>query len=574
MKDYLPSLSLKHAKNDISSGIVVFLVAIPLCLGIATASGVPPLAGIIAGLLGGIVVGLWGGSALGVSGPAAGLVAVIIQARKDFALQFGDDPAEVLKNPEFATEVFQILLLATLIGGVIQLLLGMVRAGTIAYYFPTTVIKGMLAAIGAIIILKQIPHAFGDDRDYGGDLKFWQEDGENTFTELWAMLQNFQMGALIICCVGLAILVLWGLPFIKNRNWSRIISGPLVVVVVGVLMQLGFERFFPGLAIQALDGYSPMVDLPADQSPAEWVVLPAFSAIGSGKVWLYAAIIAGVASIESLLCAEATDKLDPQKRITPINKELRAQGLANIASGFIGGLPITQVIVRSSANVQSGGQTRFAAFFHGILILIAVILLPNLLNMIPLASLAAILIMVGLKLLRPSLFKTIYKRGMSQFIPFIVTIVAIMVTDLLVGIAIGTAVSGIFILINNFQVPYTFEIGEKDGRPYVRLILSEIVSFLNKGNILATLREVPDGAHLIIDASRTFRIDPDVKEVIDDFHENADHRGITFEWIQSEHQGQNPGNAKQLRKMMRNDQGKDGANPNPHVPPAEVPAPG
>lgn len=527
MKDFLPSLSLKHIRSDFSSGLVVFLVAIPLCLGIALASEAPLMSGIIAGLVGGIVVGLFGGSELGVSGPAAGLVAIVIAAKDELG-------------------AFEVLLLATLIAGLIQLLFGIARAGVVAYYIPTSVIKGMLAAIGIIIIMKQIPHAVGYDADYEGDLTFAQPDGHNTFTEFSYLLDAIQPGAAIICGVGLAILMLWNLPFFKKIPLFKVLSGPLVAVASGVALQASFLAFAPDLAV----GSSGMVNLATDKSAVEWITMPDFTAIGNSQVWVYALIIAFVASVESLLCAEATDKMDPEKRITPMNKELRAQGIANVVSGMIGGLPITQVIVRSSANVQSGARTRTSAVFHGMLILISVLLLPNILNMIPLASLAAILLVVGFKLVRPSLFKLIYKKGWGQFVPFIVTIIAILLTDLLIGIGIGLAVAIVFILVGNFRAPYTYELEDENGHPLVRIRLSEIVSFLNKGNILATLRGIPDGSHVVIDGTRNHFIDYDVEEVIQDFIENAKHRNIEVEFVRNSGGGGNPNKPKDLQKIL------------------------
>lgn len=525
MKNFLPTLSFSHFKSDFSAGLVVFLVAIPLCLGIALASDAPLMSGVIAGLVGGIVVALFGGSELGVSGPAAGLVAVVIAAQ----IELGS---------------FEVLLLAIFLAGIFQLVLSFLKAGVIAYYIPTSVIKGMLAAIGIIIIMKQIPHSVGYDADYVGDMNFEQQDGHNTFTELSYIMDAIQPGALIICAVGLAILVLWTLPVFQRIPIFRILSGPLVAVASGIALQVGFVNFAPDLAVSA----SGMVFLDTDKSPLDWITGPDFMAIGVPRVWFYAGMIAFVATVESLLCAEATDKLDPEKRITPMNKELRAQGLANIVAGLIGGLPITQVIVRSSANVQSGGRTRLSAFIHGILILISVLLLPGLLNMIPLASLAAILLMVGYKLVKPSLFKAMYRKGWGQFVPFMVTIVAILLTDLLIGIGIGLAVGIAYILIGNFQTPYTYRIEDEEGHPLIRIKLSEIASFLNKGNILSTLRSIPDDSHLIIDARDSHLIDYDVEEVIMDFIENAKHRGIEVEFLRKEKNAN--GGSKGLRKIL------------------------
>lgn len=528
MKNFLPSLNLKYLKGDASAGLVVFLVAIPLCLGIALASEAPLMSGIIAGLVGGIVVGFFGGSELGVSGPAAGLVAIVIGAHGDLG-------------------TFELLLMATLIAGIMQLVLGILGAGIVAYYIPSSVIKGMLAAIGIIIIMKQLPHAVGYDSDYEGDLSFVQPDGENTFSEMSHILEAIQPGAAIICAVGLAVLLLWNLPVFKRISIFRLISGPMVAVISGIGLQAAFLAFAPELAV----GTSGMVDLPTDKGALDLITLPDFGGIGNSQVWAYAGIIAFVASVESLLCAEATDKMDPQKRITPMNKELRAQGLANVVAGLIGGLPITQVIVRSSANVQSGARTRTSAIFHGALILISVLLLPNVLNMIPKASLAAILFIVGFKLVRPALFKLMFTKGWNQFIPFVVTIIAILLTDLLIGVGIGLAVAIVFILVSNFLSPYTYEIEDEDedGNPIIRIKISEVASFLNKGNILSTLRSIPDESHVIIDARKTQMMDFDVEEVILEFMVGAKHRNIKVDFLRKDSVQTNE-SAKQLQKIL------------------------
>lgn len=501
-------INTKNLNADLKSGIVVFLVAIPLCLGIALASKTPMMSGIIAGIVGGIVVGLLGGSALGVSGPAAGLVAVIIAAQ----VTLGS---------------FEAVLLATVIAGVIQLLLGIVRAGVVAYYFPTAVIKGMLAAIGVIIFLKQIPHALGDDLDFEGDLTFFQPDGSSTFSEIIKAITTLALepAAVIITLIGLVMLILWDRPFLKKFTFFQLIPGPLAVVIVGAIGQILLGKLNPDWILSS----QHLVDIPPFDSPLEWVTLPDFTQIGNEDVWITAFVIAAVASVESLLCAEATDKLDPDRNITPMNKELRAQGIGNMISGMIGGLPITQVIVRSSANIQAGGKSRTSAVIHGLLIVIAVMAFPFLLNTIPLSALAAILLVVGYKLAKPSLFKKMYQYGWSQFVPFVVTIIAILFTDLLVGIGIGMAVGILFVLHRNFKIPYTYEVRDAEEGKEITITLSEIASFLNKGNIISTLRIIPDGSHVIIDASRSMYIDPDVIDALEDFKENAEHRGVTFE---------------------------------------------
>lgn len=559
LKDLLPKNSSKTISQDLSSGLVVFLVAIPLCLGIALASGAPIMSGIVAGMVGGIVVGLFGGSALGVSGPAAGLVAIMLDAKDAFTPENlrGKEGAEVILTQAQIMEIFQVILLATLIAGVFQVIMGYLKAGVIAYYIPTAVIKGMLAAIGAIIIFKQIPHAVGYDTDYEGDLTFLQSDGQNTFTEIFESLAHVQVGSVILFVAALAVLILWTLPFFKSKPIFRIVSGPLVAVTIGILGHLAYTNLFPEMLITD----SGMVNLSTDNLSFNWIVLPDFGQIANPAVWKYAVIIAGVASVESLLCAEATDKMDPHKRITPMNKELRAQGYANIVSGLIGGLPITQVVVRSSANVQSGGQTRMASIFHGVLILLAILVLAPMLNLIPKSVLAAILIIVGYRLLRPQIFKSMWSKGLPQFIPFAVTIIAILVTDLLTGVGIGLAVGAFYILVSNFKVPYTYDLNHEEERKVIRLKLAEMVSFLNKGNILSTLREVPDGSKVIVDAHKTYFIDPDVQEVLDDFESSSEERGIEYVFLAPNSDIDPKNDAKRLMTELGTINGGPGGNP-------------
>lgn len=493
-------------KYDLPASLIVFLVALPLCLGIALASGAPLFSGIIAGIVGGTIVALVSGSPLGVSGPAAGLVVIVLGAIQSLG--------------------FEVFLLAVMISGLIQIILGYARAGIIGYYFPTAVIRGMLAAIGIIIFLKQIPHAFGYDQDYEGDLAFVQPDGQNTFSELLNMFNYLTPGAIIVSVLSLGILILWEQKFFKNLKFTQFIQGPLVVVVVGIVLNMVFQQFFPSLAITA----QHLVSLPVAESLPDFLskfTLPDFSGWNNPEVYVVAITLAAVASLETLLTVEATDKLDPYKRVTPTNLELKAQGLGNFLSGLIGGLPITQVIVRSSANIQSGGRTKASAFFHGLLLLLCVMLIPTVLNLIPLASLAAILILVGFKLAKPTIFKSMYARGWDQFIPFLVTILAILFTDLLVGIGIGMMVSIFFILRNNYKIPYYIH-KEDLEKGHVTLKLSEDVSFLNKGSILKTLNQVRPGSTVVIDATDSINVDYDVQELLADFEQNAKHRDITI----------------------------------------------
>ena len=497
----------KEWKHDLPSGLIVFLVAIPLCLGIALASGAPLFSGIIAGIVGGIVVTLFSDSPLGVSGPAAGLVAIVIVAIQDLG--------------------FDSFLLAVSVAGLFQIALGFLKAGIIGYYFPSSVIKGMLAAIGLIIILKQIPHALGYDLDYEGDLSFRQEDGYNTFSEIGHALGLTTPGAIVITVVCLAILILWEQPFMKRIKVFSIIQGPLVAVVAGIILNLVF-RGIPSLFLEP----EHIVAIPVASGFMDFVgqfSFPNFSAISNPLIYQVAFTLAVVASIESLLCAEATDKLDPYKRTTNLNRELKAQGVGNLVSGLIGGLPVTQVIVRSSTNIQSGGKTRAASLFHGFLLLICVATIPTVLNLIPLASLAAILFVVGYKLAKPSKFVEMYKLGWTQFAPFVITIVAILLTDLLIGIGIGLVASVFFILQNNYRNSYWLHNEDTTDGKRIRLVLSEDVSFLNKGSILKTLKEIPPKSSVLIDASDSIHIDQDILDILKDFEEKAKFKEIELE---------------------------------------------
>ncbi len=501
-------LTFQYIKNDLPSGLVVFLVALPLCLGIALASGAPLFAGIIAGIVGGIVVAFFSGSALSVSGPAAGLTVIVHQAITDLGS-------------------YEIFLLAVVLAGILQIALGFLKAGVIGYYFPSNVIKGMLAAIGIILILKQIPHAVGYDVDNEGDFGFFQADGENTFSEIITSIDNLLSSAIIIAAVCLFILIMWERPFLKKFSFFKIVPGALVVVIVGIVMN---ELFKLGDPSWYLSG-DKLVQLPIAQSGLDFInqfTLPDFSALSNYRVYGVAITIAIIASLESLLSVEATDKLDPYKRNTPTNRELKAQGLGNVVSGLIGGLPLTAVIVRSSANINSGAKTKLSAIIHGLLLLISVIFLATVLNKIPLACLAALLLMVGYKLAKISLFKSMYKLGWDQFLPFIATVIAIQFSDLLRGIGIGLAVSIFFILRANFKRAYSFKKEKKDEDKII-IQLAEEVSFLNKGSIADTLENLPDNVNVLIDGSKSYSIDMDVIEIIHDFKTTAEQKNIKLE---------------------------------------------
>ena len=504
-----------NLKHDIPASIIVFLVAVPLCLGIALASGAPLFSGIIAGIVGGIVAGALSGSQLGVSGPAAGLAVIVLTAIQELG-------------------AFEVFLVAVVIGGIFQLLLGYAKAGIIGYYFPSSVIKGMLSGIGIIIFLKQIPHAVGYDKDYEGSLSFAQPDGHNTFSELYYMFEAISPGAVAITSISLLILILWEQPFMKKIKFFQLVQGPLVVVGLGIILNIIFQSM-PSMALTG----SQVVSIPVPESLGGFInqfTLPDFSAISNPAVWITGMTLAVVASLETLLCLEATDKLDPYKRVSPANQELKAQGVANIVSGLIGGLPITQVIVRSSTNIQSGGRTKMAAIIHGVILLVSAMAIPFLLNLIPLASLAAILFLVGYKLAKPALFKQMYSLGQTHFVPFMVTIIGIVLTDLLMGIGMGLAVAIFYVLYNNYKKPYLFEEKDiKDGT--IRLALAEDVTFINKASIQRTLSQIPDGSKVIIDASKSINIDFDVIEIIDEFEVNAKVRDIDLTIIERERKG-------------------------------------
>lgn len=510
----------KYIKKDLPASIVVFFVALPLCLGIALASGAPLFSGLIAGIVGGIIVGALSGSAIGVSGPAAGLAAIVLTAIGTLG-------------------GYENFLVAVVLGGLIQILFGVLRAGVIAYYFPSSVIKGMLTGIGIIIILKQIPHFFGYDADPEGDWAFFQVDGENTFSEIINTINYISPGATIIAIIGLAILILWDKVLSKKAKIFELIQGPLVAVVLGII-------YFSTTSDNGTWGISSqhLVKVPVPDSFESFIgffSFPNFGAITNSEVWITAFTIALVASLETLLCVEATDKLDPLKRTTPTNRELLAQGVGNTISGMIGGLPITQVIVRSSANIQSGGRTKMSAIIHGFFLLASVILIPKLLNMIPLSVLAAILFVVGYKLAKPSLFKTMYKLGWKQFVPFIVTVVGIVFTDLLVGISMGLLVGIVVILLKSYQNSHFLHIEDKsNGKHRIKMTLAEEVTFFNKGAILKELDSLPNDTYLELDLLKTRYLDNDVIEILDDFALKAKERNIDIKLVSKRGVVENP----------------------------------
>lgn len=475
-------------KNDLPASIVVFLVALPLCLGVALASGTPLLSGIIAGVIGGIVVGSISGSHSSVSGPAAGLTAVVLSS----LMQLGS---------------FEVFLLALIIAGAFQVIGGIVKVGLLANYVPSNVIKGLLAAIGIILILKQIPHAVGLDIDQEGDFTFFQKDGENTFTELLKIFTFFTWGAFLICIFSLLIFIFWDKTPLKKLKYF---PPSLFVVILGVLLNELFKKWLPFLIIEP----SHLVNIPSFTGVSALITMPAFNSIFNYNVWIVALTLAIVASLETLLNLEAVDNIDPHKRESPPNRELIAQGFGNMVSGFIGGIPITSVIVRSSVNVNSGASSKLSTILHGFFLFISVVALAPILNLIPLSSLAAILIFTGYKLAKVSLFTEMYKKGYSQFIPFIATVLAIVFTDLLIGILIGSAVSIFFLLKSNYNNPFTIKKEQMHTGETLLIDLPNQVSFLNKSRIKETLWNLPNNSKVIIDATNTDYIDDDVLEVI------------------------------------------------------------
>lgn len=503
---------LASLRQDIPAGIVVFFVAVPLCLGIALASGAPLFSGLIAGIVGGLVVGTLSGSPLGVSGPAAGLAVIVMQAIQDLGS-------------------FEAFLVAVVLSGLLQIGLGVLRAGVLAYFFPSAVIKGMLAGIGLVIILKQIPHALGWDADPEGDFSFWQPDGETTFSELLRATEHLEPAALLVSSVALAILLLWEKVLAPRWKIFQLVQGPIVAVAFGVGYQLVTRRLAPEWAL----GPEHLVQVPVADSLSQvvsFMSFPDWSHLGNPAVYVTAVTLAIVASLETLLCVEATDKLDPAKRVTPTNRELLAQGSGNLLAGLIGGIPVTQVIVRSSTNIQAGAASKRSAILHGLLLLIFTIFLPTILNLIPLAVLASILLTVGYKLATPTLFAAMARRGRSQLGPFLVTIVGMLLTDLLTGVVVGLGVAMAVILYRNYESSHSVEVETRDAphEPHrVRIRLGEHVSFLSRGSILRQLSEIPDGSHVMLDLTRSVVVDQDVQEILLDFEGSAEQRELVVE---------------------------------------------
>lgn len=501
----------KTTSADIPASIVVFLVALPLCLGVAQASNptgqnvIPLLGGVLAGVVGGIIVGFISGSNLSVSGPAAGLTAIVGGAIGTIG-------------------TYEAFLFAVIIAGIIQVIMGFLKLGVIGDYVPNSVIKGMLAAIGLILILKQIPHLLGEDLDPIGDESFVQPNKKNTFTSLWYAIKYLTPAATIVGFICLAILIIWETKFIKNIRFLQLVPGAVVVVIIGTIINQLFALYNPANAITE----KHLVNLPVAKSAADFVSFlkfPDINALKNTDVWIAGFTLAIVASLETLLSIEAVDKLDPLKRVTPTNLELKAQGVGNVVSGLLGALPITSVIVRSSANVNSGGKTKLSTIIHGALLLLSVLFFAKWLNYIPLSALAAILIFTGYKLAKVSLFKEFYSKGWDQFTPFIITILAILFTDLLKGIVVGIVVGLFYLIRSNFKSS-VFVVNNENN--YL-IRLRKDVSFLNKPIIKNKLEQIPENSFLLIDATRSDYIDKDIIEEINNFLYHAHLKNIKVE---------------------------------------------
>lgn len=492
-----------NLKYDLPAGVAVFLITIPLSLGIALASGAPLFSGLIAGIISGLVVAPLSGSSLGISGATAGLAMIVWTAIDKLG--------------------FNGFLLALVIAGAFQIIMGLSKAGVIAYYFPSSVVNGMLSGMGLILFLKQIPHAIGYDRDYEGDTSFIQADNYSSFTELAHMLEFSSPTAIMIALTSLAILFLWEQPFMKRHRFFQLFQGALIAILAAVLINEGLQSFYPELALSG----NHLVMIPVLNNAGDLLSqlhFPDFSLLNNPAVYLAALAIAVVASLKTLLSVEAVDKMDPYKRVTPTNRELIVQGIGNACSGLIGGLPMAQVVVRSSIGIQSGARTKATGIICGVLLLFAVIFIPTMINKIPLASLASVLLVVGYKLIRPKVFTTMYKAGMYHFIPFCVTILGMIFTDLLIGLVIGLIFALFSILLENYKSAFYFNESHIGNKTILRL--SEHISFLNKANIQQTLEQLPDYSEVVIDATRSKYIDYDVFEIIENFKIEAQRKHI------------------------------------------------
>ncbi|HUQ90341.1 MAG TPA: SulP family inorganic anion transporter [Bryobacteraceae bacterium] len=493
-------------RHDGPAGLVVFLVALPLCLGIALSSGAPPFAGVIAGVVGGIVVSTLSGSHVSVSGPAVALVAIVAGSIQTLGS-------------------YKAFLASVVLAGIFQLVLGILRAGSIADYVPNCVIRGMLAAIGIVIILKQIPHALGSDQDFEGDFSFFGNGTQNTFTDIVNSVPSASPGAVMIALVSLLILIAWD-RLRRRVSLVKLFPGPVAAVLSGVALNQAFALWAPHFQMKEREH---LVSLPVVQSASAFFAqfqAPDFSVLGNQAVWIAAITIALFASVETLLSLEAADRLDPYLRTSSPNRELFAQGTGNIVSGMLGGLPLASVVVRTSANVYAGGQTRWAAFTHGVLLFIAALFIPGVLNLVPLASLAAVLMAVGYKLTKVELYKTIFRDGYAQFLPFIVTVMAIVFTGLLTGVLVGLAVGLLFVILANHHDAITVVSQDR----FCLMRFNKDATFVNKSEMRRRLRDVPDNTHLIIDGTKALYIDRDIFEAVEDFRKSASGRNIAIEY--------------------------------------------
>ena len=495
---------MNKIKDNLFPALLVFLVALPLCLGIALASGVTPFAGLIAGIVGGIVVGVISGSHLSVSGPAAGLTILVANA----VIQLND---------------YTLFLTAVVLAGLLQIVFGLIKAGKLGEYVPNNVIRGMMAAIGLILILKQIPHLVGFDHNFEGDEDFTQPDGENTFTEVALALLRITPNAAIIGLGSMLFLLVWDSFLVKRWKTLKFLPGSLLVVIVGILMTF----IWRGTDMAMLPEH--LVNVPVVEHWSDWagkIITPNFNGATQMNVWIIAVTIALVASLESLLGVEAVDKLDPLKRSTPNNRELIAQGVGNSISGLLGGIPVTSVVVRSTANIGAGATNKTSTILHGIFILLSILFIPQLLNLVPLASLAAVLIMVGYKLVKPSIFIEIWKQGKVQFIPFFITVVAILFLGLLKGIGIGMLIGIFYVIKRNFHDGVNLYQLESN---YLLRFQTE-VTFLNKPLLKELLSQIPVSSHVLIDLSKNERLDEDIKEMIREYRIQAEFKNIHIEF--------------------------------------------
>lgn len=504
MSEHKIQYYLLHWKSDILAGLVVFLVALPLCLGIAIASGAPPFSGIIAGIVGGLIVSLASGSQLSVSGPANGVTIVAAAAIASFG--------------------YKGLLAAIVIAGLIQVALGLLRAGVISAYFPSSVVRGMMAAIGILLMMKQIPHALGYDNSAEDDVSFLDENTSSDIFAIKESINSITPGAILLTLMCLGILILWDTKLIKKNTIFSLLPAPLIVVLCGALFNIFTQSYFPFLAILP----DHLVNLPVFDNISKIfseITLPEFSYFLRSDILFTGVTLALIASIESLLSLEAADKLDPLRRVAPADRELLAQGLGNIISGFIGGLPISAVIVRSSVNINAGAQTKLASFTHGILIFVSIFLFSHIINMIPLACLAAILIYTGFKLAKPAIFIQMYREGIDQFLPFLITIISMILFDSLRGVIIGVIIGLLFVIKNNYHAAFTLT--KKDTSYLLRL--NKDVSFVNKAPLRNLLRKINPGSYVLIDGTRASFIDKDILETINDFVRAGNDDGISVE---------------------------------------------